>query len=95
MSVYHCVIAQDSKNANTPVTGLSPAWVHITDMETGEKLDACELPKFRELGGGQYAFAFDGKPGRHYFGQIDLGPTLLDGIDRFVDFDFGFKWGGE
>lgn len=79
------VLARDSRSANVPVTGLNPHWVFLVDLDTGERFAPQELPAFRELGGGQYDFAIRVSKGQRLSGQVDLGPGLVDGWDRFVD----------
>lgn len=86
MILRKVLIARDSKAEYAPVTGLKPTWVHLTDADKFDQVD--DKPEFHELGGGQYMVSLEARPGELFFGQVDLGPTLVSGLDRFVDVYF-------
>ena len=63
-------------------TGLTPSWLFFKRLADGSDIAP---PAIREIGGGMYAFDYDPIVNHEAAGQIDVGDTLVNSSDRYVD----------
>lgn len=81
-ALYYILTARDSTAGGTRVTGLMPTWVFLAALSSGS---AATQPSITEIGDGQYKFEFDAESQGECSGQIDLGSSLSQPADRYVD----------
>jgi hypothetical protein len=79
--------ARDSSStpAHKPLTGLTPSWVFLKKLSDGT---AISPPAVTEIGSGQYKLSYDPESTGEASGQLDLGATIQDYGDRYIDLVF-------
>jgi hypothetical protein len=79
--------ARDSSTTppGQPLTGLIPSWVFLKKLSDSSNLTQ---PAITEIGSGQYKLAFDPELSGEASGQIDLGASVVNPSDRFIDLVF-------
>ena len=58
-----------------PITGLSPSWLSLFELSTGQDIALAARPTIRDAGHGFYAFLPSVPVDGHWVGVIDLGAT--------------------
>jgi hypothetical protein len=86
MAAIPYVIVVRNSQSNPPglrMTGLAPTWVFLKRLADGT--DVTPEPAIAEIGFGQYQFGYDPEASGEASGQIDVGATLTNLLDRYPD----------
>ena len=86
-TLNYVFFARDSSTTppGQPLTGLTPSWVFMKKLSDGSNVAP---PAISEIGSGQYKLAYDPEANGEASGQIDLGTTVANPSDRFIDLVF-------
>jgi hypothetical protein len=83
-SVVQVVVARDStvSTGDNRQTGLTPSWVFLKKMSDDSDITQ---PSISEVAQGQYKFSYDAESLGEAAGQIDMGSSLTNPSDRYID----------
>lgn len=79
---YQVLVRDHGILGDDRVVGISPSWLSFTTIGG---VAITPQPTFVEMGGGQYRFDYDVEVSGEAIGQIDMGASLTNGSDRYVD----------